>query len=119
MVSIKSEIGSCKNNMEIIYRGHNEHYLRPEIGDRYILHKPENTSETPNWVDGMDKYDGDILLITDEYKDGRHPIDRKSWDSIVERTVDMRGYLVNLKWLEKVNEYEELSDFKFEIADLF
>ena len=106
--------------MEIIYRGHNEHYLRPEIGDRYILHKPENTSETPNWVWGMDQYDGDILLITDEYnKDDRNPIDRKSWDSIVERTGERRGYLVNLKWLEKVNEYEELSDVRFEIADLF
>lgn len=105
--------------MEIIYRGHNEHYLRPEIGDRYILHKPKNTSEAPNWVMGMDKYDGDILLITDEYKDSGNPIDKKSWDSIVERTGERRGYLVNLKWLEKVNEYEELSDVRFEITDLF
>lgn len=81
--------------MEIIYRGHDEHYLRPEIGDRYILHKPE-TNETPNWVMGMDKYDGDILLITCEYKDIGNPIDRKSWDAIVERTGERRGYLVNL-----------------------
>ena len=105
--------------MEIIYRGHNEHYLRPEIGDRYILHKPENTNEMPNWVHGMDQYDGDIILITDECGDPGNRIDKKSWDAIVERTAERRGYLLNLKWLEKIEDYGELSDVELEITDLF
>lgn len=69
--------------------------MRFDRGDTVIIHKSRDTSESPVWLPGMDKYDGMSMTV---YADRGGIV----W-------LEETEYRFNSKWLELINDCEDLS----------
>lgn len=71
-------------------------------GDLVVVHKPEDTSEYPTWVHGMDMYDGLVFEIRRICSDALH-------DTVYLRYPDGKEQLNAMfspKWLEPYEKYD-------------
>lgn len=69
--------------------------MRFDKGDTVIVHKPNDTRESPIWLPDMDKYDGMSMTV---YADRGGIV----W-------LDETEYSFNRKWLELISDCEDLS----------
>ena len=88
---------------------------QPNVGDRFIVHKPKDVDEHPKWIQDMDMYDGAVIKI-----------DRRSSYSNVwyANTVDFHDdnddmYAVNASWLEKIDVLEDLEESTVDFLNIW
>lgn len=86
-------------------------YKRPEIGERYIIHKPYDIFESPSWIDYMDKFDGITIEIIGRCGDDRNIVDGYEWiaDPVYYKYNDI-DYYFNINWLEKIDNFSDLDE---------
>jgi hypothetical protein len=106
----------------IYFRGGNRNYIRPDIFDTFILHKPDYSVvekiDVLPWESLFDKYDGMKLRITGESKDFGNPIHGVCWSCIFENGDKLTLECLDVNWLEKVNDYEELDEMQIDFFDI-
>lgn len=106
----------------IFFRGGNRDYIRPEIDDIFILHKPDynivEKIEVLPWFSSYDKYDGMRLKITRERKDQGNTIHGSYWTGIFENGDKALFECFDINWFEKINEYEELDEMNVDFFDI-
>lgn len=101
--------------INIVFR--DDGFIKPNIGEKFIIHKPDNTHQRPTWSTSMDMYDGTVIEIISE---GEDPCTRgKCWKSKViykdgritglDTRVDKLAFLnsldfmFNYRWLEPIS----------------
>lgn len=107
--------------INIVFR--DEGFIKPNIGEKFIIHKPDNKNQRPTWTGSMDMYDGTVIEIIGEGKD---PATRdKCWKSKViykdgritglDTRVDKLAFLnsldfmINYRWIEAFeDDFEEI-----------
>lgn len=98
--------------IKIVFR--HDDFIEPNIGDRFIIHKPENVHQRPGWGHAMDIYDNAVIRITGWYEDPSI-IGKKCWSATVEyskfsgnikilKNMNLSGYMFNYRWLEQIDE---------------
>ena len=102
--------------IKIVFR--NEDFIEPNIGDRFIIHKPENVFQRPGWGSSMDLYDNAVIRITGLDKDP-YISGGMCWCATVEsgkffignirilNSMNSSGYMFNYRWLEPVDEVND------------
>lgn len=107
---------------DIFFRGGNIDYIRPEIDDIFILHKPDynivEKIEVLPWYSSYDKYDGMRLKITGERKDPGNTIHGSYWTGVFENGDKALFERFDINWFEKINEYEELDEIQVDFFDI-
>ena len=101
-------------------------FIEPNIGEKFIIHKPDNTGHRPTWLDSMDMYDGTVIEIVSEgedpstrgkcwkskviYKDGRVT----GLDTRVDKLALLNSldFMFNYRWLEPISEscFDDIDD---------
>ena len=105
--------------MIIVYRGMDKFYNRPEIGERYVIHKPADIYESPSWIDYMDEYDGYTIEIINRCDDDRNKIDRCKWIAEpVDYDYDDINYYFSINWLEKIDNSSDLDESTVNFFDI-
>lgn len=109
--------------INIVFR--NDAFIKPNIGEKFIIHKPVNTNQRPTWTGSMDMYDGTVIEIICEGKDPATT--GRCWKSKViykdgeitglDTRVDKLAFLnsldfmINYRWLEAFEDnFEEEID---------
>lgn len=107
---------------DIFFRGGNRDYIRPNIDDIFIVHKPDYSVvekiDLLPWYSSYDKYDGMRLRITGERIDRGNTVHGVYWNSIFENGDKLLLECFDVNWLEKVEEYEELCDTQVNFFDI-
>lgn len=105
--------------MIIVYRGMDKFYNRPEIGERYVIHKPADIYESPSWISYMDIYDGYTIEIINRCDDDRNKIDRCKWVAEpVDYDYDDINYYFSINWLEKIDNSSDLDESTVNFFDI-
>lgn len=99
-----------------------EDSLKPNIGARFIIHKPEDIDQRPGWNHGMDVYDNAVIRITNMDRDPCI-IYKMCWCAKVEYSefggdaemlnyLNSNGYMFNYRWLEPIDEicFDDIDD---------
>lgn len=103
----------------VVYRGTDKFYKRPEIGERYVIHKPADVYESPSWIDYMDKFNGYTIEIIDRCGDDRNKIDKYNWiaEPVYHEYNDI-NYYFNISWLEKIDNFSDLDESTVNFFDI-
>lgn len=99
-----------------------EDFIEPNIGDRFIIHKPENVFQRPGWGSSMDLYDNAVIRITGLDKD-QYISGNMCWCATVEfsefignihilNRMNSNSYMFNYRWLEPISEscFDDIDD---------
>lgn len=97
--------------IKVVFR--NEDFIELNIGDRFIIHKPENVHQRPGWGNSMDLYDDAVIRITGLDKDPSIS-GNMCWCATVEfsefignihilNRMNSSGYMFNYRWLEPIS----------------
>lgn len=104
---------------DIFFRGGNRDYIRPEIDDIFILHKPDynviDKIDLLTWYHSYDKYDGMRLRITREGRDPGNTVHGVYWSGVFENGDKALFECFDINWFEKVHDYDELDDAQLNI----
>lgn len=85
---------------------------QPDIGDVFIIHKPQNIHEHPRLISLMDKYDCTAIKIV------HRSIYSNVWYAEnIDCEEGSEDWAVNAKWLEKVN-YEDLEESTVDFSNI-
>lgn len=111
----------CVCMINIVFR--DDGFIKPNIGEKFIIHKPDNTHQRPTWLTSMDMYDGTVIETIGEgkdpatggkcwkskviYKDGRIT----GLDTRVDKLAFLNSldFMINYRWLEAFEDnFEEI-----------
>lgn len=101
--------------IRIVHRGRSsaDEFLQiPEIGERYIIHKPDDIYESPVWVSSMDMFDGRTIQIIDTFTDQRgHYKYKYGWEAdFTDIHYEGNTFYFNINWLEKIDNLVDLDE---------
>ena len=95
--------------MEILINKSEYKNLELMEGDMYVIHKPDDTNETPTWISSMDRFDCMTIELTrsnGETSTRRYwlakPVDDNDADTICS---------FNMNWLEPICHNEDLRSY--------
>lgn len=111
--------------INIVFR--DDGFIKPNIGEKFIIHKPDNTNQRPAWHTSMDMYDGTVIETIGEgkdlvtmgkcwkskviYKDGRITgLDTRMVDKLA--FLNSLDFMFNYRWLEPISEscFDDIDD---------
>lgn len=110
--------------LRIVYRGHGGAVeslkIQPDIGERYIIHKPDDLRESPTWVSPMDMFDGRTIQIIDTFVDPRgHLTYKYGWEAdLTDIHYEGHTFYFHINWLEKIDNFSDLDESTVNFFDI-
>lgn len=106
---------------DIYFRGGNIDYIRPNINDIFIVHKPDYSVvekiDLLPWYQSYDKYDGMRIIITREGIDRGNTVHGAYWSGIFENVDKLLFECFDVNWLEKIDNYSDLDESTVNLFD--